>query len=108
MVTFDLLALLAQTPEISHSAYSSRDVVAIIAISGPFACAILAIVCHFLGKAGRCLLDTTLKHRMLRLGYTASDIERVLRADTKTPAPPAAKSSTTDIVLAESLKPVTR
>ncbi len=105
MELFDLSLLFAQHGNERNFPFNAQDIVAIIAVSAPFALGMLAIIFHYLGKAGRCVVDASLKHRMLRLGYSAADIERVLQADKKIPLSATTNKGKSDIVVAESLKP---
>lgn len=75
------------------------------ALGGPFAVAIIYVVFHSIGSIVRSGLDANLKHKMLKLGYSAGDIERVLQAGPNSGSKPkTSRTPHSEIVLAQPIK----
>ncbi len=107
-----LAALLAQQMEIVEvGGLQSVDVIPLVAVScllgGPFVIAIVYLVFNSLSTMVRAGLDANLKHKMLKLGYSAADIERVLQAGgnpNSTSNRKTAAAPSSEIVLAQPIK----
>lgn len=106
-----LSLLLAQDApnDLLHNVMSATDIVKIVAVScilgGPILIAIVYIVFHTLWGIVRVMGDNSLKKKMLTLGFSVTDIERVLKAESvagnsSTPMQP----STPDVVVAQTIK----
>jgi hypothetical protein len=97
----NLVGLLAQRGEV--------DIIPLVAVScllgGPFAVAIIYVVLHSIGSIVRSGLDANLKLKMLKLGYSAADIERVLQAGPNVESKAkSSKAPYSEIVLAQPIK----
>ncbi|MDP1564581.1 MAG: hypothetical protein Q8M16_24635 [Pirellulaceae bacterium] len=108
----DVLSLLLaqESPNgLLHNVMSATDIVKIVAVScmlgGPILIAIVYIVFQTLWNMVRMMGDNSLKKKMLTLGFSVTDIERVLRAENvavKSSKP--ARPSTPDVVMAQTIK----
>lgn len=111
-----LAALLAQQPEwVPVESQRSVDIIPLVAVScllgGPFVIAIVYLVFNSLSAMVRAGLDANLKHKMLKLGYSAADIERVLLAGGNSSSNAnsnsnckTATAASSDIVVAQPIK----
>ncbi len=97
----ELVGLLAQRRDV--------DIIPLVAVScilgGPFVVAIIYVVFHTIGVMVRSGLDANLKFKMLKLGYSPADIERVLQAgSTSTVKAKPNKTPPSEIVMAQPIK----
>lgn len=97
----------------SIAALSGHDITGIVAIAcavgGPMLIGIAAILASAAKQIARAYFDSGLKHKMLSLGYSAADIERVLQASTPTDGKCASRAAVSpapspDVILAQPIK----
>ncbi len=108
----DVLSLLLAQDSPSdfvRNVMSANDIVKVVAVScvlgGPILVAIVFIVFRTLWSLVRLIGDNNLKKKMLTMGFSAADIERVLRAESAAgTSPKPAKPPSSDIVVAQTIK----
>ncbi len=100
----ELFGLLAQRGDVSDV-----EIIPLVAVScilgGPFVVAIIYVVFHTISVMVRSALDANLKYKMLKLGYSPADIERVLLAgSTGVAKAKPTKTPQSEIVMAQPIK----
>lgn len=106
----DLVAaadLLAQSGGLNFR--DNVEVIPLVAVScclgGPVVIGIIYVVFSSIASMVQAVVDAGLKYRMLKLGYSAADIERVLQAGSpKTSKIKACKTPASEIVVAQPIK----
>lgn len=116
MSGFDFMifqVVLGQARDPSVLPLSGNDLTGIIAIAGaiggPMLIGLVAILASAAKQIARAYFDSGLKHKMLSLGYSAADIERVLQASTPTDGKCASRAVVSptpspDVILAQPIK----
>lgn len=102
-----MAGLLAQNSGIHFD--DNVEIIPLVAVScclgGPIVVGIIYVVFSSIGAMVQSVVDASLKYRMLKLGYSAADIERVLLAGTqKSLKQKASKTPASEIVVAQPIK----